>query len=145
VNTVNTSRCPYCAFGRRFRVSFVLGQIMSNHVSHVKSCYSCQIMLFLPNRVIYVKSCNSFQIMLFMSNIVIHVKSCHSSHHSCSLFIKCVIGGVFNKVGWKWVGGHGVSKSAFKAFGGQLCCRPKTKKNTGHTLTLVRETNIRDN
>jgi hypothetical protein len=48
---------------------------MSNHVIHVKSCHSCQIMSFMSNHVIHVKSC---QIMSFMSNHVIHVKSCHS-------------------------------------------------------------------
>jgi hypothetical protein len=26
---------PYCAFGRQFRVIFVISQIMSNHVIHV--------------------------------------------------------------------------------------------------------------
>jgi hypothetical protein len=33
---------------------------MSNHVIHVKSCSSCQIMSFLSNYVILVKSCQSF-------------------------------------------------------------------------------------
>jgi hypothetical protein len=39
---------PNRAFGRHFRVSIVIGQLMSfmpNHVIHVKSCNSCQIML----------------------------------------------------------------------------------------------------
>jgi hypothetical protein len=35
-----------------------------------------------------------------------------------------VIGGIFKQV-W-WVGG--VSKSAFKAFSRQLCCRPEAKR-----------------
>jgi hypothetical protein len=39
-----TSRCPKRAFVCHFRVSFVIGQIMSNHVLHVQSCHSCQIM-----------------------------------------------------------------------------------------------------
>jgi hypothetical protein len=52
--------------------------LMSNHVLHVKSCYSYQIMLFMSNHVIHVKSCHSCQIMKFMSNLVIHVKSCYS-------------------------------------------------------------------
>jgi hypothetical protein len=42
---------------------------MSNHVIHVKSCHSCQIMSFMSNHVIHVKSC---QIMSFMSNHAIH-------------------------------------------------------------------------
>jgi hypothetical protein len=55
---------------------------MSNHVIHVKSCHSSQIMPFMLNHVIHVvscnlvKSCHSCQIMSFMSNHVIHVKSC---------------------------------------------------------------------
>jgi hypothetical protein len=49
-----------------------------------------------------------------MSNhVVIHVFYVHWS--------LCVIEGIFNKEGW------GGSKSAFKAFGRQLCCRPKAK------------------
>jgi hypothetical protein len=51
---------------------------MSNHVLHVNSCPSCQIMSFMSNHVIQVKSCRSCQIMSFMSNHVLHVKSCHS-------------------------------------------------------------------
>jgi hypothetical protein len=86
-----TSRCPYRAFVRYFRVSFVSGQIVSNHDFHVKSWYSCQIMIFMifmsnhvfmSNYDIHVKSRHSCQIMSFISNHVIHVKSCHSCHHS---------------------------------------------------------------
>jgi hypothetical protein len=47
--------------------------VMSNHVIHVKSCYSCQIALFVSNHVIHFKSCYSCQIILFMSNQVIQV------------------------------------------------------------------------
>jgi hypothetical protein len=42
------------------------------------------------------------------------------------IVIKGVIEGIFNKVGWEGWGG-GVSKSAFKAFGRQLYCRPNAK------------------
>jgi hypothetical protein len=71
---------------------------MSNHVIHVKSCHSCQIMSFMSNHVIHVKSCHSChssqimsfisnhvihlkssQIMSFISNHVMHLKSCHAS------------------------------------------------------------------
>jgi hypothetical protein len=45
---------------------------MSNHVIHVKSCHSCQIMSFMSNHVIHFKSCHSCQIMSFMSNHAIH-------------------------------------------------------------------------
>jgi hypothetical protein len=63
------------SFGRHFKASFVIGQIMSNHVIDVKSRSSCQIMSFMSNHEIHVKSCNSCQIMLFMSNnVIIHVK-----------------------------------------------------------------------
>jgi hypothetical protein len=98
---------------------------MSNHVIHVKSCYSCQIVFFMSNHAVHVKSCSSCQIMQFMSNHVIHVNLCHScqimsfkkpfrsfmlsfmsfmlpfmSFISSFMFIKCVIEGIFNKVGW---------------------------------------------
>jgi hypothetical protein len=79
---------------------------MSNHVIHVKSCHSCQIMSFMSNHVIHVKSCHSCQIMSFMSNHANHVKSCHScqimsfmknhvihvkSYHSCQSCQSCQI------------------------------------------------------
>jgi hypothetical protein len=52
---------------------------MSNHVTHVKSCYSCQIMLLMSNHVTHVKSCSSSQIM---SNHVIHdtIHGIHGIH-----------------------------------------------------------------
>jgi hypothetical protein len=56
--------------------SFQIMSFMSNHVIHVKSCHLCQIMSFMSNHVCHDKSC---QIMSFMSNHVIHVKSCHGS------------------------------------------------------------------
>jgi hypothetical protein len=118
--TKETSRCPCRAFVRHFRVSFFIGQIMSNLVIHVKSCDSCQIILFMSNHVFPIKSCHSYQIMSFMSNHVIHVKSCHSCQ---------IVSFMSNKVGV--VG----SKSAFKAFGGQLCCRPKAKRSEFKFLT----------
>jgi hypothetical protein len=37
-----TSRHLYRAFVRHFRVILVIGQIVSNHVIHVKSCHSCR-------------------------------------------------------------------------------------------------------
>jgi hypothetical protein len=51
---------------------------MSNHVIHVESIHSCQIMSFMSNHVIHLKSCHLCQIMSFMSNQFIHVKSCRS-------------------------------------------------------------------
>jgi hypothetical protein len=75
-----TSRCPYRAFGRHFRVSFVMVKscpimlLMSNHVIDVKSCYSCKFMFFMSNHVIHVKSSYLCQIMSFIVTIyVIHV------------------------------------------------------------------------
>jgi hypothetical protein len=156
VNHHLTSRCPYRAFGRHFSVSFVIGQIMSNHVIHVKSCYSCQIMLFLLNRVfmsnhaVHVKSCHSCQFMPFMSNhviqetnqviqVVIHV--IHVAIHVIHIIIhvhQMCYRRHFQK---SRVGGWGgVSKSAFKAFGRQLCCRPKAKKGKSSTLFRTHST-----
>jgi hypothetical protein len=39
--------------------------IMSNHVIHLKSCHSCQIMSFMSNPVIHVKSCHSWLFQKF--------------------------------------------------------------------------------
>jgi hypothetical protein len=50
-----TSRCPYRAFGCHLRVILVFAilcrasQIMLNHVIHVRSCNSCQIMEFISD------------------------------------------------------------------------------------------------
>jgi hypothetical protein len=49
---------------------------MWNHVIHVKSCHSCEIMPFVSNHVIHVIHVNSCH---FMS---IRVNSCHSCHLS---------------------------------------------------------------
>jgi hypothetical protein len=38
---------------------------MSNHVIHVKSCHSYQILSFMSNHVIHVKSCQPFAILAF--------------------------------------------------------------------------------
>jgi hypothetical protein len=62
---------------------------MSNHVIHVKSCHSCQIMSFMSNHVILVKSCHSCQIMSFMA------------------VIWAFSGQAFNKVGREGEGGGG--------------------------------------
>jgi hypothetical protein len=116
----------------------------------VKSCYSCQIMLFMSNLVIHVKSCYSCQILSFISqfmSLIFNKKNdaqlshCHAvavtlSNMSNFVFVSshvswvslctvgCLIGPYFNKVR---CGGVGGSKGAFEAFGGQLCCRPKAK------------------
>jgi hypothetical protein len=79
---------------------------MTNHVVDVKSCHSCQIVLFcqiksfVSNHVIHVKSCHSCQIMSFMSNHVILVKSCHSYQiMSIMSVIWAFTGQAFTKVG----------------------------------------------
>jgi hypothetical protein len=56
---------------------------MSNHVIHVKSCHSCHHSC--------LSCCHSCHTCCY---------SCHSCQVSCSLVIKCVIKGIFNKVGW---------------------------------------------
>jgi hypothetical protein len=55
-----------------------------------------------------------------MSNHVIHVAIHVIIHGHWSSKVE----GIFNKVGWEGVAGL---KSAFKAFDGTLCCRPKAK------------------
>jgi hypothetical protein len=79
--TLLTSRGPYRSFGHHFRVSFVIGEIMSDYVIF------CQLMLFMSNHGILVKSCRHSR-----------RSACQSCHHSCLLVIKCVIGGVVNIV-----------------------------------------------
>jgi hypothetical protein len=127
---------------------------ISNHVIHIKSCHSCQIMSFMSNYiiyVIYVKSCQSCQIMSFMSNHVIHVKSCHScqimsfmSNHgihvkSCQPFVILAFSGqTFTKVGRE-----GRVKYVFLGLRRQLRCLAEGKKNNVFPPFCARVKNIR--
>jgi hypothetical protein len=86
---------------------------MSNHVIHVKSCHSFQILSFMSNHVIHVKSCHSCQIMSFMSNHAIHD---------------------FSRNSVKSGGGRGV-KYVFLSLRRQLCCLAEGKnRNRCHAV-----------
>jgi hypothetical protein len=97
---------------------------MSNHVIHVKSCFSYQIMLFMSNYVIHVKSCYSCQIISFMSNHVIHV-AIHVIHvaihviHVAIHVIHVDTHVIYSKIHVHW--SSKVTKNAFS----RLCYRPK--------------------
>jgi hypothetical protein len=111
---------------------------ISNHVIHVKSYHSCQIMSFMSNHVIHVKSCHSCQIMLFMSN---HVKSCHScqimsfmSNHAIHDFSRNLV-----KSGGEGRGGEGggsnMGKYVFLSLRRQLCCQAEGKNESDVCLS----------
>jgi hypothetical protein len=76
---------------------------------------------------------------------ICHIRTKYHCH--VSLVTKCVIGD-YLQLTFKVVGREGGSKSAFEAFGRQLCCRPKAKtvnKSRATRLLIGRWKNSEEN